>query len=345
MGKWFDVTFAHGCLDSEASLQGNIRRRKPHVETLSEANVLLISTWLSICSTLHIECRHRSDTRLPTRVIDVGPADNSQHPRLIVTSKESGEYVALSHCWGSLIAFDSGQHARTLKINLRDMLGGIPLNMLPQNFQDAVLIVRKLQLRFLWIDALCIIQDDPADWAREAARMNDVYGSAYLTIAATSAISSTDGFLKRSQETTISIPYYKDVRADPAGLLFLAYMRTGGDQGSWFSNIETARWNTRGWTFQERFLSKRVLHFTERKLFWECRATDASEGNEPPRDPRYRTSWLKHEGQDESGLSLEQTAGASESHFDAWYSIVSRYAGTDFYIYVVNNDAVKVLCS
>lgn len=315
------------------------------METLSDANVLLISRWLSICSTLHIGCRHKSDTRLPTRVIDVGSADISQHPRLIVTSKESGECVALSHYRGSLIAFDSGQHARTLKSNLRDMLGGIPLNMLPQNFQDAVLIVRKLQLRFLWIDALCIIQDDPADWARKAARMNDVYGSAYLTIAANSAISSTDVFLKRSQETTISIPYYKDVRADPAGLLFLAYMRTGGEQGSWFSNIETARWNTRGWTFQERFLSKRVLHFTERKLFWECRATDASEGNEPPRDPRYRTSWLKQEGQDESGLSLEQTAGASESHFDAWYSIVSRYAGTDFYIYVVNNDAVKVLCS
>ena len=94
---------------------------------------------------------------------------------------------------------------------------------------SGVLIVRKLQLRFLWIDALCIIQDDPADWAREAARMNDVYGLAYLTIAATSAIYSTDGFLKRSQETTFSIPYYKDVRAEPAGLLFLAYMRTGGD--------------------------------------------------------------------------------------------------------------------
>lgn len=59
--------------------------------------------------------------------------------------------------------------------------------------------------------------------------MNDVYGLAYLTIAATSAIYSTDGFLKRSQETTFSIPYYKDVRAEPAGLLFLAYMRTGGD--------------------------------------------------------------------------------------------------------------------
>ncbi|KAF6233881.1 hypothetical protein HO173_008093 [Letharia columbiana] len=215
--------------DSEASLRGNIRRKKPHMETLSDANVLLISRWLSICSTLHIECRHKSDTRLPTRVIDVGPADNSQHPRLIVTSKESGEYVALSHCWGSLIAFDSRQHARTLKINPQRHVRWDTSEHVAPELSGGVLIVRKLQLRFLWIDALCIIQDDPADWAREAARMNDVYGLAYLTIAATSAISSTDGFLKRSQETTISIPYHKDVRAEPAGLLFLAYMRTGGD--------------------------------------------------------------------------------------------------------------------
>ena len=314
-------------LGSEATFQDSSRRRKPDKEPLSNANVLMISKWLSTCSTLHAECRRKSDIQLPTRIIDVGPADRSQDPCLVVTSNESGDYVALSHCWGSLIESDVGNYARTLKNNLKDMQRGIPRSMLPQNFQDAILTVRKLQLRFLWIDALCIIQDDPADWAREAAKMHKVYGSAYLTIAATSTVSSTDGFLKRSQDTASRIPYYKDINAEPASHLFLTYMPTGGNRGSWSSNIEESRWNSRGWTFQERLLSRRVLHFTGRKIFWECRATDTSEENEPPRDPRYRTEWLKDEGPDEPGLLPCQNARASESHLDVWYSIVSKYAG------------------
>ena len=253
-------------------------------------------------------CQHAS--------FDVGPADSSQEPRLTVTSNESGYYVALSHCWGSLMESDAGKYARTLKDNVRSMQRRIPLSMLPQNFQDATFSVRKLQLRFLWIDALCIIQDDPEDWASEAARMNDVYGSAYLTIAATSAISSTDGFLQRPQDMTSDIPYYADTQSESVGRLFIAYRRMGGDQGSWFSKIETARWNTRGWTLQERLLSRRVLHFTPRKIFWECRVTDASEENEPPRDPQYRTSWLKNQSPDEPRPLAEQKAGILGSPFD-----------------------------
>ena len=218
---------------------------------------------------------------------------------------------------------NTNTHARTVKANLMDMQSGIPLEKLPQNFQDAILTVQKLQLRFLWIDALCIIQDDPADWAREAARMNDVYGFAYLTIAATSATSSTDGFLRRPEEMVSSIPYYKDTGTEPASRLILAYQQIG-DQGSWASNIETARWNTRGWTLQERLLSKRVLHFAERKMFWECRSTDASEENEPARSPRYRTAWLECSDLAERHRLTEQDAGTSEPCFGVWYSIVSR---------------------
>ncbi len=312
--------------DHGTSLDEISRRRMPDKETLSDTNVLLISEWLSTCSTLHTECRHKSDPHLPTRVIDVGPADCSQIPHLIITSKEIGDYVALSHCWGSSMKSDTGRYARILRTNLEDMQRGIPLDELPQNFKDAIRTVRKLQLRFLWIDALCIVQDDPADWAREAARMNDVYGSAYLTIAATSTGSSTDGFLKRPQEIVSSIPCYKEASVEPAGRLLVAYMRMGGDQGSWFSSIETARWNTRGWTFQERLLSRRILHFTERKFFWECHATDTSEENEPPRDPRYRTSWLEIEDIDKPSSLIEQdTEPWESSRFDMWYSIVSRY--------------------
>ena len=259
-------------------------------------------------------------------MIDVSPLDSSQQPRLVARPKESGDYVALSHCWGPLLDSSAGMYARTLKNNLNEMQRAIPSNLLPQNFQDAILTVRKLQLRYLWIDALCIIQDDPADWAREAAKMNEIYGSAYLTIAATSAISSTEGFLGRLQEMECSIPIYGDTRTEPVACLTLTEMPGGGDQGSWPDSIETACWNTRGWTFQERLLSKRVLHFTARKIFWECRTTDASEENEPPRDSSYRTPWLRKGCYCEFGSLAKQDVGASEACFDTWYSIVSMYA-------------------
>ena len=239
---------------------------------------------------------------------------------------ESGSYVALSHCWGPLLESSAGMYARTLKKNLNEMQRGISFDRLPQNFQDAILTVRKLQLRYLWIDALCIIQDDPADWAREAAKMNEIYGSAYLTIAATSAISSTEGFLRRSQEMACSIPFYGETRTESAFCLTITEMLGGGNQGSWMDNIETARWNTRGWTFQERLLSKRVLHFTARKIFWECRVTEASEENEPPRDPCYRTPWLREGVYCESRPLVKRDVGASKACLDTWYSIVSMYA-------------------
>ena len=184
---------------------------------------------------------------LPTRVIDVNPSSDSQNPRLVATRGENEKYVALSHCWGSLMESEAGKHARTLSSNIQTMLAEIPLHLLPQNFQDAVTTVRELGLRYLWIDALCIIQDDPLDWAREAAKMGDVYGSAYLTIAATSATSSTDGFLRRNASLlpTVAMPYFKSKDLSIDGIFDLAYRRTG-DEESWHENIGFTKWNTRG---------------------------------------------------------------------------------------------------
>lgn len=94
--------------------------------------------WLSTCSRLHTECQRKNETQLPTRIIDVCPADGSDTPRLLITSKEIGDYVTLSHCWGSLAESDAGGHARALKTNIKDMQQAIPLKKLPQNFQDAI---------------------------------------------------------------------------------------------------------------------------------------------------------------------------------------------------------------
>lgn len=125
------------------------------------------------------------------------------------------------------------------------------MDTLPQNFQDAIITVRTLGLRYLWIDALCIIQDSAQDWEHEAAQMGTVYNSAYLTIAATSASSSSNGFLKRpawpwpvvwmpsAAGTTTYDPKSFAIRYQPE---YSTYSRQ--------DVIDASVWNTRGWTFQ-----------------------------------------------------------------------------------------------
>ena len=101
---------------------------------------------------------------------------------------------------------------------------------LPQNFQDGVTTVRKLHLRYLWIDALCIIQDSKSDCERETARMPHVYGSSHLTIAATSAASSTDGFLQRQ-------PRYAGIKIAGAKMPYYSGPNGAVHQGGFSSQI------------------------------------------------------------------------------------------------------------
>lgn len=165
-----------------AAGKGRIQRRLPCVDTLSGTNVKLISHWVKDCVENHPACHWNEPTYIPTRVIDVGSAHGKEEPRLLITGGNEGPYVALSHCWGRP---SKERPFNRLEANhMRDTLAGISLSALPTNFQDAVLATRKLGLRFLWIDALCIIQDSHSDWEKEAAKMDQVYRHAQVTIVA-----------------------------------------------------------------------------------------------------------------------------------------------------------------
>lgn len=88
---------------------------------------------------------------LPSRVVDVGPADGSEAPRLLKTNDMRGTYVTLSHCWGA------GVITRTLTENLDIRMKGIPMEDLSANLCDAIIITRRLGFRYLWIDSLCTV--------------------------------------------------------------------------------------------------------------------------------------------------------------------------------------------
>jgi hypothetical protein len=152
----------------------------------SERAYQFIQRSLSACSH-HTDCQ-RATSSLPTRVVDVGLSDGSS----VVIYESRGavsSYLALSHCWGGDII------SRTDKGNIHDRQQSVKVASLARNFQDAIHITRKLGVRYLWIDALCIIQDDEEDWMREAASMYEIYNNALLVISASNSRRSGTGML------------------------------------------------------------------------------------------------------------------------------------------------------
>ena len=173
---------------------------------------------------------------------------------------EAVKYTALSHRWGVHPPSKTDPRFCTTDDNVDARLNGFTLSELPKTFRDAVRVTRELEIDYLWIDSLCIIQWNSEDWKREADRMEDVFASAYCTIAATSAADSDAGFLARNTSTE-----YIRVQ-DSAGneVCVCTHM------DDFKNDVEQAELNKRAWVMQERILSRRTIHFSANQTYWEC---------------------------------------------------------------------------
>jgi hypothetical protein len=144
----------------------------------------LASSWLSTCTQSHAACDTTSgESFLPSRLIDIGPNDGSD-PRLINTNGgidiSDNRYFALSHCWGTLLGREVPKTTRAV---LEEHKKKISLQDLSKTFRDAIVITRRLGLRYIWIDSLCIVQDDPQEFEVECGRMGLIYARSYCTIS------------------------------------------------------------------------------------------------------------------------------------------------------------------
>jgi Heterokaryon incompatibility protein (HET) len=155
--------------------------------------------WLRECDTQH-KCAPSGDTSLPTRILKIG-LDSVGGPIILVESEgRKGRYAALSHCWGP------SQPFITTRTTIEDRKRGIDFQSLPLTFKNCIFIAQYLRIRYVWIDSLCILQDDDLDWELEASRMAEVYANAYLTIAASSSASDSGGCFPDS-EVRLNRPY------------------------------------------------------------------------------------------------------------------------------------------
>lgn len=137
---------------------------------------------------------------------------------------------------------------------------------LPQVFQDAIRIARHLDVHYLWIDSLCIKQDkdDLTDWMEESKMMGQVYSSACLNISATWQTESGDRLLRRRSWAS-KRPFEIKIDLDNRSYSYFVV-----DGSLWKDEVDDAPLNDRGWVFQERYLAKRVIHFGQTQLAWEC---------------------------------------------------------------------------
>jgi hypothetical protein len=222
---------------------------------------------LEICSASHTACKGSTFfTALPTRVIDVG--DNQTAPFLYIPKGRFDRYCALSYCWGS----DSGWY-NTTKENISERTRSLPFVLkekpIPRTYHDAIITTRTLGIRYLWIDAICIIQDEAEDWQRESSKMREIYQNAYCTIAATGSKHANDGFLNERPGEKF-MPRGGSVR-------FLGgYVEAPSPDRTRL--IDNAPLSRRGWVLQEALLSPRTLHWTAHCLYYECPAGQSTEG-------------------------------------------------------------------
>ena len=313
-----------------ADLKGYANYRTITPDPLSSHATGILKEWFESCQISHIACKTSSLNVLPSRVIDIR---DPCRPRLKSTKGESGQLVALSHCWGN----------STTKVlttdSLHEMGQAIPMASLPRNFRDAITIARLLTIDFLWIDSLCIIQDSIADWREQSAKMVDVYKNSTITIAATNAERSTDGFLRDRQ---LEVRCALKIEEETVSLILRPRIE-------WYGIPEIVGPLTqRAWVLQERLLPSRVLHFGGQQMMWQCRMailaegyrdTDEGSGDEKPGETESAVRAQIHQDRvvalapNEESLSNKIITGTKNRQFplqgniyNQWYRVVEMYA-------------------
>jgi hypothetical protein len=281
------------------------------------SDLTMAKQWLARCFEEHTTCGRLNDDAkvLPTRLLEISANGKRQKVRLVesVYIPPESRYLSLSHCWGKKRIFSLVQD------NIMKLMEDIPISELPRTFQDAFEVTTQLGYSYLWIDSLCIVQDEPSDWAREAGRMGDVYENASLNIAATAFSSSASGlFVSKSADKPKLLTASVDMQL---GDIHLTGTFELVQEKGWTSRVDRAPLNKRAWVAQERFLSPRKLHFGRDQLLWECHQLQACEMLPLGLDKFIISS--KYDG----FTSYRDIVGikSSSQHHTAWCKIIDAY--------------------
>lgn len=209
-------------------------------------------------------CSKQPSGFVPTRLISIGPQAGPL--RLVESIAVAGPYATLSYCWGGF------KPLRTTKASLSTWLCHIPEHKLPIVFLQAIQLARKLEIPYIWIDSLCIIQDSVEDWEAESERMCLYYKNGSINIAAGASENPDTPFAKHIDDKWC--PVQVDVKVhglqETPSLISTRRLPDLID-----SNRDLGTLFTRAWTFQESVFAPRTINFTSQGVVWSCSGPDA----------------------------------------------------------------------
>ncbi|KAF4464140.1 TOL [Fusarium albosuccineum] len=297
-----------------------------------EGVAILIRTWLRRCQADHHVCQGSSQKTSgigPRRLIHLIPENRL---RLVEAAGVTDPYIALSYCWGK-----EGNYTTTLK-TLNQNMEAIDADDLPKSMRDAIEVTRHLGVEYIWIDSICIIQNDVdgLDWRIESSKMDSIYEGSLLTLSATRSPSVLLGFLGQ-RENLGHIPDVTEKWAVESQNLCHAIPCKGPD-GKLVEILvrnriphdaiipEDADWSrypllSRGWTFQERLLSTRTVHFLPQEILWECRCDFWCECRSAEADQLWKTGEMRG-----SSFNLAMSDPGNTDLTLLWQSLVQQYS-------------------
>ena len=214
--------------------------------------VLRIREWLDNCNAEHnYHCSPPSDPSRRPEISTWRPVwliDSVE--KCLVRAKPADRYLALSYVWGpGSPRGATDPPAQLMRTNLDAYQLSLPDSGIPNTVMDTIWLAKKLGIRYLWVDRLCILQDDEQEKAAHVQHMPYVFSNAYLTIVAACGDVYT-GLLPLNTRRPPRSP--RSANKDHNELL------------------QESKWNTRGWTLQELLYSRRAVFFFEDTFTWEC---------------------------------------------------------------------------
>ena len=278
----------------------------------------LAARWIENCRQNHVNCTPAEDHFLPKRLIQIIDED---HWRIVLPRdlcpRDHIEYVALSHCWGG-----STQLLKLTGNNELQLRGKMPVETLPKTFKEAISACLELRFAYLWIDSLCIIQDNVADWQEQAAEMNLVYGNAVLSLCmAGSANPSEASFLSRDTDLMLPLSVTLNDRYGKETALQMVC------EGTFESDIQYSPLRQRGWVLQEWYLAKRSLIFGRMQLWWQCCEELACETIPDGISDNFLFKRLEKDIEAMKNKDSNDLVDTSRSIFP-WQDLIRQYANT-----------------
>lgn len=324
-----------------------------------EASRKQMKSWLKNCLDNHPKCKARHADRdfMPTRVLDIGASHSVEpptHVRVVETKQElikikDRRYMTLSHCWGRMefVRLTAHDHAEftTHGIAWESSSSGKKRNDIcsNKNFAEAIQTARKLGIRYIWIDSICIIQNSVEDWECEAKLMHKVYRNSYCNLAAVDSQDGSGGLFRHRSNDVLPAKF----ESEGFSHRFRGRSWRIVSSDLWDRVLLQSPLYTRGWVFQgiptrylfhlillltyrERMLSPRLLQFGRDQLFWDCATVSACEAlpNGFPRSLDGKAATDRHWRQrlQEADISHRSMVKATEGSLEKlWENAVRTY--------------------